>query len=494
MPAARFWRAVGISAYGSGDVELSALQLYEGAGDAAYPQVSLLLHCDGAHGATSFVDSSAAPKAVSASGGAVISTAQSKFGGASLALSGGAFISVSDDPALGATTGDFTIEMWIRPLSLASNAILMNKQNGTAAGYPYQAYVSTAGAVVFRSYNESVIELFTVTTAAGKVAAQIWTHLAFVRSGSQFSVYVDGVASGSANYAGALPENSWPMTVGAYSNGVAPFNGFIDDFRMTKGVARYTSGFPVPAAAFPNSAVVSNPVRVDAGATLTCSLAPVSGAISALQDGDLATTVRLPAREPGLALTWDFGPGVEKDVSVVAPGASATEALFLSHFDLQYSADGVGWAQLSTFGRFAWPGPGAMLAPSAAGLPLRVLVTGQRLKTAASMGAGAPFTTSIARAAVARDVEFGGSGRLWGTTKTEISPGVFVPTKARVSVMRQRDMQLARQIWSDPATGAWEVSGLDTAQTFIEVAQHVTGEKQAVAADQTVPVPVEVTP
>ena len=67
-----------------------------------------------------------------------------------------------------------------------------------------------------------------------------------------------------------------------------------------------------------------------------------------------------------------------------------------------------------------------------------------------------------------------------------------MPTKARVSVLRQRDMLLAREVWSDPATGAWEVRGLDTSQTFLEVAQHVTGEKQAVAADQTVP--AEVTP
>lgn len=113
-----------------------------------------------------------------------------------------------------------------------------------------------------------------------------------------------------------------------------------------------------------------------------------------------------------------------------------------------------------------------------------------------SIAASAPVVAArvagALRAETARDTEFGGQGRLWGTTKTEISPGVFTPTKARVSVLRQRDKLLAREVWSDPATGAWEVRGLDTAQAFIEVAQHVTGEKQAVAADQTVP--VEVTP
>ncbi|BEU96564.1 LamG domain-containing protein [Acidovorax sp. DW039] len=127
------------------------------------------------------------------------------------------------------------------------------------------------------------------------------------------------------------------------------------------------------------------------------------------------------------------------------------------------------------------------VASYGAGTPARARLSAVALAAAASSSA------PVMRATVgllARDTEFGGSGRLWGTTKTEISPGVFVPTKARVSVLRQRDMQLARQVWSDPATGAWEVRGLDTSQTFLEVAQHVTGEKQAVAADQTTPVEV----
>ena len=56
--------------------------------DPDFDKVSLLLHCDGADGSTTFNDSSPAAKAVAASGNAKVSAAKSKWGGASLALGG----------------------------------------------------------------------------------------------------------------------------------------------------------------------------------------------------------------------------------------------------------------------------------------------------------------------------------------------------------------------------------------------------------------------
>lgn len=486
MPAARFWRAVGLSAYGGGDVELSALQLYEGSGDAAYPLVSLLLHCDGANGSTSIADSSPVVKTVAVNNGAVISTAQSRFGGASLSLSSGAFLSVADHAGLGVASGDFTIEMWVRPASLSSNGILFNKQSGTAAGYPYQAYVSTTGAVIFRSYTEAVAELFNVATAAGKVSVNVWTHLAFVRAGATFTVYVDGEASGAATYAGSLPENQWPVTIGAYSNGVAPFSGFVDDFRMTKGVARYTTGFAVPTAAFPNSAAIGNAVRVDAGAALTCALAPISGNVSALQDGNGATKVRLPARESGFALVWDFGAGVQKDVSTVALGAADGVALFLSHFDLQFSLDGVNWMQLAAFGRFAWPGAGAFVPPGADVLPLLVRPSASRAWLAAESAVPPFLSVRRSGVSVALDSEIGGWGRIWGTTKTKSVPS-NLPTKARVVLIHQRSKLPVREVWSDPATGDFTFNGIDTRQEFLTLAEDAAGNFRPVAANRLVP-------
>ncbi|ABM33454.1 hypothetical protein QRO08_03810 [Paracidovorax citrulli] len=86
---------------------------------------------------------------------------------------------------------------------------------------------------------------------------------------------------------------------------------------------------------------------------------------------------------------------------------------------------------------------------------------------------------------LARDVQFGGAGRIWGTTKTKGTPNV--PTKARVVLLHQRSKVVARETWSMPATGAFEFAGIDTRQQFLVLAEDVQGNFRPVAASRLVP-------
>ena len=135
----------------------------------------------------------------------------------------------------------------------------------------------------------------------------------------------------------------------------------------------------------------------------------------------------------------------------------------------------------------------AAYTPDTAAFPNIAVVAGgiefgaPRLRTVRSraiIGASAPVpaTASIctSRAVVARDIEFGGAGTLSGTTKVKSTPS-NVPTLARVSILRARDKVLARQVWSDPATGAFSVPGLDTRQPFIALAEYPDGSMRPVA-------------
>jgi hypothetical protein len=89
------------------------------------------------------------------------------------------------------------------------------------------------------------------------------------------------------------------------------------------------------------------------------------------------------------------------------------------------------------------------------------------------------------RVSMARDMEFGGSGTIYGTTKIKGTPNT--PTKARVRLLRDRDGLLARETWSDPATGAYSFTGIDTAQQFTVLAQDLNGAFRPVAASQLTP-------
>lgn len=85
-----------------------------------------------------------------------------------------------------------------------------------------------------------------------------------------------------------------------------------------------------------------------------------------------------------------------------------------------------------------------------------------------------------------RDIEHGGAGRIWGTTKTK-GTLTNVPTKARVVLFHQRSKLLVRETWSDPATGAFEFIGIDTRQDFLVLAEDAAGSFRPVAASRLVP-------
>lgn len=94
--------------------------------------------------------------------------------------------------------------------------------------------------------------------------------------------------------------------------------------------------------------------------------------------------------------------------------------------------------------------------------------------------------TATAHSHVARDMEFGGPGTITGQTLVK-DGGPEVPTRARVRLLRARDAALARETWSDPATGAYSFAGLDTATPFVALAQKPDGAYEPVAGGPLTP-------
>lgn len=109
-------------------------------------------------------------------------------------------------------------------------------------------------------------------------------------------------------------------------------------------------------------------------------------------------------------------------------------------------------------------------------------------QTAVGTAASAPVpecATMWAAALLARDVEFGGPGTIYGTTKTKGTPNT--PAKARVVLLHQRSKLPVRETWSDPVTGAFVFSGIDTSQQFLALAEDAEGHFRPVAANRLTP-------
>lgn len=223
-----------------------------GDGDQHFDKVSLLLHMDGTNGGKTFVDSSLSQKTVSAAGGAAISTAKSKWGGASLLLDGSEdYLSVQghDDFVFG--TGDFTVELWVNTTT-TSEKVFVDQYAGSGTD-SWQLSIK-GGTLSWYSHGGYAL------VGSAPINNGAWHHVAATRSAGTLRFFVDGVLDGAV----ALGTNYTQKTVLGIGAQVASrntyydFPGNIDDLRITKGVCRYTANFTPPTAPFQD---VPNPGR-----------------------------------------------------------------------------------------------------------------------------------------------------------------------------------------------------------------------------------------
>lgn len=232
-------------------------------GDASYASVSLLLHADGSNGATSIIDSSSGAKTATLYGNTQISTAQSKFGGASLLLDGsGDYIKYDASSDFDFGSGDFTWECWLRRSAVTeasyADAIWCAAANpvGFAVAINPTGHIgisadSTGGA----DWDIAIGADPGNTYGTAALALNTWYHVAVCRSGSNWYGFVDGVLDRSFTSSASISASPSGYFIGHWHDGNARyFNGYIDDLRITKGVARYTTDFTPPTAAFADSA------------------------------------------------------------------------------------------------------------------------------------------------------------------------------------------------------------------------------------------------
>lgn len=214
-----------------------------GDGDQHFDKVSLLLHMDGTNGGKTFVDSSYLQKTVTAAGNAEISTAKSKWGGASLLLEGsGDYLSVQEHDDFVFGTGDFTVELWVNTTATAEK-VLVDQYNNSANSWQFSIKNGTLQWYSGGGY--ALVGSTPVNTGA-------WHHVAATRSAGTLRLFVDGTLDGTVAH-GTDYYPKVALGIGAQitsRNAAYDLPGNVDDLRITKGVCRYTANFTPPTAPF----------------------------------------------------------------------------------------------------------------------------------------------------------------------------------------------------------------------------------------------------
>jgi len=221
------------------------------AGDDQFAKVTALFNFDGSDGdtTTAGLDASNKNLSVSYSSGDQLSNTQKKFGATSLYVADNVTISSSDGFNFG--TGDFTIEGWYY-LTQLNNHFLYDQwaSSSTGAGNN-QIYVKSNEGGAIRVYYDGSSKF----TTTGGFSLNTWTHLAVVRYSNLIKVYFNGTADGTTqSYSGQYGKTGDLYIGDQHAGGGGAPQMYVDDFRVTKGLARYTSNFTAPTTAHLTSA------------------------------------------------------------------------------------------------------------------------------------------------------------------------------------------------------------------------------------------------
>ncbi|KKN22918.1 hypothetical protein LCGC14_0910280 [marine sediment metagenome] len=222
----------------------------------------LMLHFDGSDTATSTVDASLSNHSVTFVNNAQIDTAQKKFGSASVLMQGtNDYLTIPDSPDWHFGAGDFTVDTWIRYNTIGNNTIV--DQFGASGFRSWRIFLdgSNDRFFVYWSENGSVFGNITLNLLATP-STNTWYHLAFVRSSGVMTLYQDGIEQDSVAYAYNLFNTTQELKIG--SDGSFEVDGWIDDFRITKGTALWTTNFTPPTSSpSPKLVTVVNNAQID---------------------------------------------------------------------------------------------------------------------------------------------------------------------------------------------------------------------------------------
>ncbi|MFH1147221.1 MAG: LamG domain-containing protein [Pseudomonadota bacterium] len=237
-----------------------------GGGTDAY--TGLLLHGDGgAAGAVTDSATAGAAKAMTAIGGTACETWAAKFGISSIAFDGvDGNLTTPDHTDFDFSGGIWTIDFWMWAITPITNAAIF-----------YQDLIATgvADSIALRIDTDDGLDLViqktgaggdvTVSTAAGVITGGAWHHIAVVENGDSYVLYVDGVSVGTATST-VRPQNY--DDIFQIGGGSGFINGYIDEFRVSKGIARWTAAFTPPAGPYTASAryfLVRSPLPIKGG-------------------------------------------------------------------------------------------------------------------------------------------------------------------------------------------------------------------------------------
>lgn len=222
---------------------MTIAQLFLGAasGDAFFSSIAALLHFDGTNGSTTFTD--VIGNTWTANGAAALDTSVKAFGTASGNFGNASDFASASVANLNFGTSDWTVEYQLY-LNILPVTYGMQFVNAGSTNYIGIKQVSAADYRIVCAKDPTELQSSSLT-----ILPVTFYAIAVVRQGNTIYFFQNGVAVGTADCTGlSFDWSSAKIGAGAGQQS----NSHIDEFRATKGVARYTSSYTPQGAPWPD--------------------------------------------------------------------------------------------------------------------------------------------------------------------------------------------------------------------------------------------------
>jgi len=198
---------------------------------------------------TDFIDSSYEDHTLTRVGDTVHSTTQSKFSTTSIYFDGtGDYLSVPDSDSLDFAKTDFTIEAWIYPTSTTGRRTIYSTSGGSGSNPKFVFYIHEGVPTIDMHHLSGGGNVSLVST--GSASINTWSHVVFLRRGSIYTFYINGVAKGTGSDSHDLTFTSTPTLIGyGVESHFGYFEGYMEEVRVSRE-ARYANNFAVPTEKF----------------------------------------------------------------------------------------------------------------------------------------------------------------------------------------------------------------------------------------------------
>jgi len=248
----------------------------------------LMLHFDKGNNSPIFEDSSLAPKNITVNG-AIQKSDQMMFGRSCGYFNGSSStLSLADSDDFNFGTGDFTIEGWIRIATAVNSEILCSAPVGQLAIGP------SANPGYLRWDIDQLGGAAGVTRSDSTIPVGAWCHFALVRSSGVVAFYRDGVMLGTT-WSNTNNVDLNGIMLGAHYPGSTFFGGHIDELRISKGIARYTTNFTPPTKPYDTPAIdgytkLLLPLNGPNGSKVVLDSSPTGAVLAAGSSMQISTT------------------------------------------------------------------------------------------------------------------------------------------------------------------------------------------------------------